>query len=147
MLVSFCGEGPRSRSYKRTAALRLLVQPCDEDESWSVFFIFPCNGTHVEWNWQEKTEVLGGKTCPSATLSATNTTWTDPGSNPGLRGGRPATNRLNHGTANVCQLGGRESVCVPRSSYILTLALVTFKWLKSDHHKSHLRVFTRTSAV
>jgi hypothetical protein len=26
-------------------------------------------------------------------------TWTDPGSNTGLRGGRPATNRLSHGTA------------------------------------------------
>jgi hypothetical protein len=25
--------------------------------------------------------------------------WIDPGSNPGLRGGRPATNRLSHGTA------------------------------------------------
>jgi hypothetical protein len=37
----------------------------------------------------------GGKNCPSATLS----TGTDPGSNPGLRGGRPATNRLSHGTA------------------------------------------------
>jgi hypothetical protein len=37
-------------------------------------------------------------TCPSATLSTTNLTWTDPGSNPGLRGGRPATNRLSHGT-------------------------------------------------
>jgi hypothetical protein len=40
-----------------------------------------------------------GKTCPSATLSTTNPTWTDPGSNPGLRGGRPVTNRLSHGTA------------------------------------------------
>ena len=30
-----------------------------------------------------------GETCPSATLSTTNPTWTDPGSNPGLRGGRP----------------------------------------------------------
>jgi hypothetical protein len=29
----------------------------------------------------------GGKTCPSTTLSTTNPTWTDPGSNPGLRGG------------------------------------------------------------
>ena len=28
-----------------------------------------------------------GKTCPSATLSTTNPTWTDPGSNPGPRGG------------------------------------------------------------
>jgi hypothetical protein len=26
------GEGPRSRCYRRTAALRLIVQPCDEDE-------------------------------------------------------------------------------------------------------------------
>jgi hypothetical protein len=40
-----------------------------------------------------------GKTCPSATLSTTNPTWIDPGSNPGLRGERPGTNRLSHGTA------------------------------------------------
>jgi hypothetical protein len=39
------------------------------------------------------------KTCPSATLSTTNPTWADPGSNPGLRGGRPTANRLSHGTA------------------------------------------------
>jgi hypothetical protein len=39
------------------------------------------------------------KTCPSVTLSTTNPTWTDPGSNPGLRGERPATNRISHGTA------------------------------------------------
>ena len=36
-----------------------------------------------------------GKTCPSATLSTTNHTWTDPGSNPDLRGGRPATNPVS----------------------------------------------------
>jgi hypothetical protein len=41
----------------------------------------------------------GGITCPSATLSTTNLTWTDPESNQGLRGERPATNRLSHGTA------------------------------------------------
>jgi len=29
------------------------------------------------------------KTCPSATLSTTNPTWTDPGTNPGLCGERP----------------------------------------------------------
>jgi hypothetical protein len=40
-----------------------------------------------------------GKTCPSANLSTTNPIWIDPGSNPGLRGGRPAANRLSHGTA------------------------------------------------
>jgi hypothetical protein len=41
------------------------------------------------------------KSCPSATLSTTNPTWTDPGSNPGLRGGRPAANRVSHGTAKA----------------------------------------------
>ena len=28
----FGGEGPRSRSYGRTAALSLILQPCDEDD-------------------------------------------------------------------------------------------------------------------
>jgi hypothetical protein len=40
-----------------------------------------------------------GETCPSATLCTTNPTWTDPGSKPGLRGERTATNRLSHDTA------------------------------------------------
>jgi hypothetical protein len=41
------GEGPRSRCYGRTAALRLFVQPCDEDEQ---FFLpsFTSNGAPVE---------------------------------------------------------------------------------------------------
>jgi hypothetical protein len=38
------------------------------------------------------------KTCPSATLSTTNPTWPEPGSNPGRRGGKPANNRLSYGT-------------------------------------------------
>jgi hypothetical protein len=46
----------------------------------------------VEWR-------LAGETCPSATLSATNPIWPDPGSNPGCRGGKPATNRLSYGAA------------------------------------------------
>jgi hypothetical protein len=44
------------------------------------------------------------KTYSSATLSITNPTWTDPGSKPGLRGGRPVTNRLSHGTASSSPL-------------------------------------------
>jgi hypothetical protein len=47
-----------------------------------------------------ETEVLG-ENLPSATLSTTNPTWIDPGTNPGLRGERPATNRLSHGTAHL----------------------------------------------
>jgi hypothetical protein len=45
-----------------------------------------------------ETEVLG-ENLPSATFSTTNPTWIDPGANPGLRGERPATNRLSYGTA------------------------------------------------
>jgi hypothetical protein len=59
----------------------------------------------MEHQWNEidggKNEELGGKACPRATLSTSNPTWTDPGSNPDLRGGRPAANRLSHGTANT----------------------------------------------
>jgi hypothetical protein len=47
-----------------------------------------------------KNRRIWGKTCPSATLSTTNPTWTDLGSNPALCGERSATNRLNYGTAH-----------------------------------------------
>jgi hypothetical protein len=33
------GEGPRSRRYGRTAALRLIVQPCDEDDDDDYYFL------------------------------------------------------------------------------------------------------------
>jgi hypothetical protein len=54
----------------------------------------------IWWNedWQEKPKYLE-KSCPSATLSTTNPTWPDPGSNPGRRSGKPATNRLSYGAA------------------------------------------------
>jgi hypothetical protein len=32
------GEGSRSRCYGRTAALRLIVQPCDQDDSFFSYF-------------------------------------------------------------------------------------------------------------
>jgi hypothetical protein len=53
------------------------------------------------WNedWQGKPK-YSEKTCPSATLSITNPTLQDPGSNPGRRGGKPATNRLSYCAAN-----------------------------------------------
>jgi hypothetical protein len=46
-----------------------------------------------------KTEELEKKSCLSATSSTTNPTWTDPGTNLGLRGKRLAPNRLNHDMA------------------------------------------------
>jgi hypothetical protein len=65
-----------------------------------------------------------GKTCTSATLSTTNPTWTDPGSIPGLLGGRPAANRLSHGTANALYLRvkskiiNRDFAIWPRAPYV-----------------------------
>jgi hypothetical protein len=45
-------------------------------------------------------------------MSTTNPTWIDPGANPGLRGERPATNRLSHGTATPYILTvNKASVC------------------------------------
>jgi hypothetical protein len=62
------------------------------------------------WNedWQGKPK-YSEKPCPSGTLSATNATGLDPGLNPGRRGGKPATNRLSYGAANLDDGGS----CVP----------------------------------
>jgi hypothetical protein len=43
----------------------------------------------------EQNQITRRKTCPSATLSTTNPTWPDMGSNPGVRGKSPATNHLS----------------------------------------------------
>jgi hypothetical protein len=61
----------------------------------------------VEWRLAGETEVLG-ENRPSATLSTTNTTWPDPGSNPGRRGGKPATNRLSYGAAQAIPVTRHE---------------------------------------
>jgi hypothetical protein len=60
----------------------------------------------VEWELAGETEVLG-ENLPQSTLSTTNPTWPDLGSNPGRRGGKPATNRLSYGTAIVCLIWQR----------------------------------------
>jgi hypothetical protein len=51
-------------------------------------------------NWQGKPKYLE-KDCPSATLSTTIPTWPDRGSNSGRREGKPATNRLSYGAAEL----------------------------------------------
>jgi hypothetical protein len=61
-----CGEGLRSRCYGRTAALRLLVQPCNEDERWSVFFF----NFYKQWSiggmkLTGENRSTRGKTCPN----------------------------------------------------------------------------------
>ena len=63
---------------------------------WLVLFSFFQVMEH-RWNETDRGKPkYSGKTCPSATLSTTNPTWTDPGSNPDFRGERPAS----HGTAS-----------------------------------------------
>jgi hypothetical protein len=47
--IFFSGEGPRSRRYGRTAVLRLIVQPCDEDEDDYYFFVLFLVMEH-RWN-------------------------------------------------------------------------------------------------
>jgi hypothetical protein len=47
---SFGGEGPRSRRYGRTAALRLLVQPCDEDDDDDYYFFVIFLLMEHKWN-------------------------------------------------------------------------------------------------
>jgi hypothetical protein len=44
----FSGEGPRSRRYGRTAAIRLIVKPYDEDDYY-FFVLFLV----VEHRWNE----------------------------------------------------------------------------------------------
>jgi hypothetical protein len=58
----------------------------------------------IWWLWNNQCDAncqrkpkYSKKTFPSATLSTTNPTRSDPDSNPGSRGGKPATNRLSYG--------------------------------------------------
>jgi hypothetical protein len=50
------------------------------------------------------------KTCPTATLSTTNHTWTNLGANPSHRVEKPATNRLRYETALAKRTWSRNQV-------------------------------------
>jgi hypothetical protein len=90
--IIFFVKGPAAHATDPPQPWGLLCNPVMKTIN---FFISPCNGAPVEWKWQGKTEVLRGNIRPSTTTSPT---WTEPESNSGLRGERPATNRLSHGT-------------------------------------------------
>jgi hypothetical protein len=65
------------------------------------FFSSP-GGKYGEPRWNDidrRKPKKSEKTCPSATLSTTKPTWTDPGVNPGLRYERSTTIRFSHATA------------------------------------------------
>jgi hypothetical protein len=78
-------EHRRFKSYCATLCWRWLVFP---------FF------REMEHRWKANDrgkQSTRRKTCHSATSLTTNPTWTKQGSNSGLCGERPATNRLSHG--------------------------------------------------
>jgi hypothetical protein len=76
------------------------VQPCnDEDDDDDYFCSFPSNGAPVERNSQGKTEVLGEKPVPVPFCPPQIPYGLTRDRTRGLRGGRPATNRLRHDTA------------------------------------------------
>jgi hypothetical protein len=84
-----------------TSATNWPIVPAPDDRWWK---------WTSRWNeyCQGKQKYLE-KTYLSATLSTTNPTLPDLGSNPGRRGGKPATNRLSYDTARSIALGAVAS--------------------------------------
>jgi hypothetical protein len=83
------------------------------------------------WNkdWHGKPK-YSEKAYPSDTLSTIFPTWHDLRSNPGRRGGKPATNRLSYGTAWHLSEAGLESSSSHFSASALTdLEVLCRQWL------------------
>jgi hypothetical protein len=92
----------------------IIQAPDDRGWLWS-------NWWNEDWQGQPK---YSEKTCPSATLSTTNPTWPDPGSNLGCRGGKPATNRLSYGADWNLSTQSKS----PSNYWNQLLLLVKFIW-------------------
>jgi hypothetical protein len=58
-------------------------------------------GKQMERRLSGETEVLGENLPQRHFCLSQNPTWPDPGLIPGRRGGKPATNRLSYGAANL----------------------------------------------
>jgi hypothetical protein len=69
----------------------------------------------VEWRLAGETEVLG-ENLPQRHFVTTNPTWPDLGSNPGRRDGKPATNRLSYGAAQVDAFNKTQTMCMLNTS-------------------------------
>jgi hypothetical protein len=114
-------KGPAADATDAPRPWRLIVQPCDKDEVFSAFPFWWSTGGMKLTGENRSTR---RKSCPSITLSTTNLTWNDLGSSPGLRGERPATNRLSHSTAPRTTYTGHEPRYIPsEEKAILCLVL------------------------
>jgi hypothetical protein len=81
------------RSLKASSATPVMKMNCSFNQVLQIM--------EQQWNEIDRGKpITRRKTCPSATLSTTILTRTDPVSNSGLRGERPATNRLRR-TAQI----------------------------------------------
>jgi hypothetical protein len=78
----------------------------------------------IECRLAGETEVLGENLPQRHFCLSQKPTWPDPGSNPGRRGGKPATNRLRYGAADLI-------------TYTSTLMALS-KWLYLDLQQSGL---------
>jgi hypothetical protein len=105
--ISFLSHGVRL-SPLGTSAIVWPTVPAPDDRWWWMW------SNRWNENWQRKPKYLE-KTCPSVTLSTTDSTWSDPGSSTGRRGENLATNRLSYGTAY--QLRYRKGKRTPLSVY------------------------------
>jgi hypothetical protein len=65
-----------------------MLEEDDDDD-------FGANGGVNDWQGKPK---YSEKTCPTVALANIDSTWLDPGSNPGRRGGKPVTDRLSYST-------------------------------------------------
>jgi hypothetical protein len=92
-LILLGGKGEMSPIV--TSATNWPIVPAPNRWTWSIWWIE---------NWQGKPK-YSEKTGPSATLSITNPTWPNLGSNPGRRGEKAETNRLSYGMAPWRLLG------------------------------------------
>jgi hypothetical protein len=81
--------GTKSLGTAATSGLLYKLQMIDEGDCGAI------GGMKID----RGTRSTRSKPAPAPLCSPQNPTWLDPGSNPGRRGGKPATNRLSYGAA------------------------------------------------
>jgi hypothetical protein len=106
-----------------------IVLPPDDMRVWSPGGMILTGGNRRTWR----------KTCPSATLFTINPTWTDPGTNLGLRSQRLATNCLSHSTASGSLLMFRIVIWDVLPCKIIVDNYFTRQYIPEDNSEHHIR--------
>jgi hypothetical protein len=122
-----------------TSATAWPIVPASEDRWWWWWWMWSSRWNE---NWQGKSEY--SEKSNSATLSTTNPTLPDPGSNPDCRGRKSATNRLSYGAASL--LLATSDTCVflfwyPETTTDLIPRFISDRWTRlakappSENHR------------